>query len=355
MPFEIQSEAELPKLDERAGNHKNEAGNGGPEPFVWIGGTELSAMNVQPPKMIVEKILPAGALTVICAKSKSGKTTLVAELCQAICMGRPALGRYPVTQGPVLYWLADDSNVARFARAWREIAGDVPVRDFNLCVARQPLYPNGLINLEEAVKQFHPVFIAVDSYTEVRSPVGPKTDFVKAEYQDMRRLSEFAASSSAATALIHHSSKAIRLDPFDAMAGSFALGAGADARIVLEKLDATQRLVRIDGRDLDEFQFVYARNASRRLTHVIDGDIAKDWQRINMLASKPGKSSFTTQESAEVFGLSDRQMRRVLSGWEQLGAVIETTRGNYTFENSVIEAVAKCRKGYGGAECQICP
>ena len=63
----------------------------------------------------------------------------------------------------------------------------------------------------------------MDSYTEVRSPVGPKTDFVKAEYQDMRRLSEFAATSTAATALIHHASKAIRLDPFDAMAGSFAV------------------------------------------------------------------------------------------------------------------------------------
>src|SRR4029077_16252045 len=158
----------------------------------------------------------------------------------------------------------------------RQITGDAPVKDFHLSVARQPLYPNGLINLEKAVKQFRPVFIAVDSYTEVRSPVGPKTDFVKAEYQDMRRLSEFAAGSSAATALIHHSSKAIRLDPFDAMAGSFAVGAGADARMVLEKLDGTQRLVRIDGRDLDEFQFVYARNGIRQLFRIIDGDIARD-------------------------------------------------------------------------------
>ena len=348
MPFEIHSETELSKVEERAGNPPNGVGNGEPAPFAWIGGMDLAAMNIQPPRMIVEKILPAGALTVICAKSKSGKTTLIAELAHAICTGRPALGHYAVTQGPVLYWLADDSNVTRFARAWQEITNTKgsPAKDsFHLCVARQPLYPNGLINLEKAIQQYHPVFVAVDSYTEVRSPVGPKTDFVKAEYQDMRRLSEFAASSSAATALIHHSSKAIRLDPFDAMAGSFAVGAGADARMVLERLDGTQRLVRIDGRDLDEFQFVYGRNESRQLFRIIDGDIARDWKRIQMLAGRPDKSSFTTKEAAEVFGLSDRQMRRVLNEWEHLGAVVETIRGNYTFGTVVIEAAAKCPKG----------
>jgi hypothetical protein len=344
MPFEIQSETELPRMDERAASKASS--NGEPIPFTWIAGEELAGMNVQAPKMIVEKILPAAALTVICAKSKTGKTTLIAELAHAICTGRPALGRYAVTQGTVLYWLADDSNVTRFNRAWREITGDVPVKNFQLCVARQPLYPNGLINLEKAIKQFQPVFVAVDSYTEVRSPTGPKTDFVKAEYQDMRRLSEFAASSSAAVALIHHSSKTIRLDPFDAMAGSFAVGAGSDARMVVEKLDGTQRLLRVDGRDLDEFQLVYARNGSRQLFHVIDGNVAGDWQRINLLASKPDKSSFTTKEAAEVFGVTDRQMRRVLNGWEQIGAVIETTRGNYTFENVVIEAATRCPKGH---------
>ena len=142
--------------------------------FSWIGGEELSRMNVQPPKMIIEKILPAGALAVICAKSKSGKTTLIAEFCEAICTGRPALGHYTVIPGPVLYWLADDSNVTRFARAWRELTGDSPVKNFHLSVARQPLYPDGLINLEKAIKEFKPVFVCVDSYTQVRSPTAPK-------------------------------------------------------------------------------------------------------------------------------------------------------------------------------------
>ena len=345
MPFEIRSETELPKLDERAESKPNGAANKGePAPFSWIGGEKLSAMSTERPKMTVEKLLPAGALIVICAKAKSGKTTLIAELAYATCTGRPALGRYAVIQGPVLYWLADDSNVKRFARTWHDVAGNSEIKNFHLCVERQPLYPDGLINLGKAVKEFQPVFIVVDSYTQVRSPTGKNTDFVKAEYLDMRRLSEFAASSGAATALIHHAGKTARLDPFDAIASSFAVGAGTDARMVLEKLDGTQRIARIDGRDLDEFQLVYARDESRQLFHVIDGEVARDWQRINVLASKPDKSSFTTKEAAEVFGLTDRQMRRVLNGWEHLGAVVETSRGNYDFENGIIEAAARCRR-----------
>jgi RecA-family ATPase len=330
MPSDIATEADLENLRTVKG--------ASPAPFSWIDGEELSRMNTEPPKMVIEKILPAGALTVICAKSKSGKTTLITEFCEAICTGRKALGHYSVERGPVLYWLADDSNVTRFSRAWKELTGGVPVKNFQLCVARQPLYPDGLINLEKAVQQFKPAFVCVDSYTEVRSPTGPKTDFVKAEYQDMRRLSEFANASGAAVALIHHAGKTQRADPFDSIASSFAVGAGADARMVVEKLDGTQRLVRLDGRDLDEFQFVYGRDKDRRLYHVIDGAIARDWQRIYQVARKPDCSSFTTKRAAEMFGLGDRQMRRLLVQWEQLEALTETTRGNYTFQHAVLEA-----------------
>jgi hypothetical protein len=74
MRFEVQSESDLSKVEGRAANKLN----GEPTPFCWIGGKELAAMNTQQSKKTVEKILGAGALTVICAKSKSGKTTLIA-------------------------------------------------------------------------------------------------------------------------------------------------------------------------------------------------------------------------------------------------------------------------------------
>jgi len=60
-------------------------------------------------------------------------------------------------------------------------------------VIRPHLYPDGIINFRKAVEQFRPVLIGVDSYTTVRTPHPRGCDFVKAEYDDMRRLSELAA------------------------------------------------------------------------------------------------------------------------------------------------------------------
>jgi hypothetical protein len=129
----------------------------------------------------------------------------------------------------------------------------------------------------------------------------------------MRRLSELAAETGAGIALIHHQSKTKQADPFDAVAGSFAMSAGADGRMVVEKLGDTERLVRGDGRDLDAFLFVYARGEDRRLFHVIDGPAAEHWERIRVIARKHLGSTFSPKEAGEAFGLTDRQARRILT------------------------------------------
>jgi RecA-family ATPase len=319
-----------------------------PPPFVWIGGTELTQMKPRNKQMVVDKILPAGGLTVIASKSKTGKTTLMIEFCYAVSTGRPALGVYPVTQGPVLYWLADDANVGRFAESWRIVSGDVNVENFHLCVMRQRLYPDGIINLRKAAAEFHPVLIVVDSYTTIRTPRANGCDFVKAEYNDMRRLSELAAETCAGTALIHHQSKTRQSDPFDAVAGSYAMSAGSDGRMVVEKLADTERLVRVDGRDLDAFQFVYARAPDRRLFPVIDGPAAEHWDRLHIIARRQQSNSFSTKDAAEAFGLTDRQARRVLVAWEHIGALVEIERGRYLLDNQIIEAAARTAKAGRG-------
>jgi len=315
-----------------------------PEPFHWIGGEELTQMKPRPKQMIVDKILPAGGLTLNASKSKTGKTTLMVEICHSVSTGRPALGHYDVRTGSVLYWLADDANVDRFAESWRIVSGDLRVENFHLCVMRQHLYPDGVINLRKAAEQFRPVLIVVDSYTTVRTPRTKNTDFVKAEYDDMRRLSELAAETGAAVSLIHHQSKTKQSDPFDAVAGSYAMSAGADGRMMVEKLRDTVRLVRVDGRDLDALELVYARGADRRLFHVIDGPAAEHWERLQLIAERQRGSTFTTRDAGEAFGVSDRQARRVLAQWEHIGALVELERGKYSFEGHIVEAAARVRK-----------
>lgn len=340
MKREIVAESDIDAFaNETAGKNGATASLVDPQPLIWIGGAELAEVKPRCKQMVVDKILPAGALALNASKAKTGKTTLMVEICHAVSTGRPALGHYAVTQGPVLYWLADEPNVSRFAEAWRIVSRGEKIENFHLCTTHQHLYPDGIINLHKAVKEFQPVLIVVDSYTTIRTPRTKNTDFVKAEYEDMRRLSDLAAETGSAINLIHHQSKAKQTDPFDSVAGSYAMGAGADGRMVVEKLEDTERLVRIDGRDLDAFEFVYARGADQRLFRVIDGPAAGHWERLRLIARRQ-HSSFAAKDAGETFGVTDRQARRILSQWEHIGALVESERGRYMLDGSIIEAAA---------------
>jgi RecA-family ATPase len=318
-----------------------------PQPFTWIGGKQLAQMVPRSKQMVVDKILPAGSLTINASKAKSGKTTLMIELCHAVSTGRAALGHYPVLAGPVLYWLPDDANVERFSENWRLVTGGLEVENFHLCTTRQNLYPEGIANLRASAERFRPVLIVVDSYTTIRTQRPKGGDFVKAEYDDMRVLSELASETTAAVSLIHHQSKMRQSDPFDAVAGSYAMGAGVDNRMVVEKLEETERLVRVDGRDLDAFALLYARGTDRRLFRVIDGSAAIHWERLRIVERKHRDASFTAKDAGEVFGLTDRQARRILGEWERIEAVSEAERGRYVLAPHVTEAATRLRQAIG--------
>src|ERR1700688_4976326 len=99
---EIVAEVELEAFAEAQSKKPASKPDGGPKPFIWIGGVELTRMEPRLRQMIVENILPAGGLTINSSKAKSGKTTLMVEICHAVATGRPALGHYEVKAGPVL-------------------------------------------------------------------------------------------------------------------------------------------------------------------------------------------------------------------------------------------------------------
>ena len=45
-----------------------------------------------------------------------------------------------------------------------------------------------------------------------------------------------------------------------------------------------------------------------------------------------------------MFGVTDRQARRILTQWEHIGALVEVERGRYSLEAQIIEAAARIRK-----------
>ena len=60
-------------------------------------------------RWLVDGIVPCGALTLVSAAPKVGKSTPMRCLSMAVARGRPWLGR-PAVQGPVLYLCLEDKR-----------------------------------------------------------------------------------------------------------------------------------------------------------------------------------------------------------------------------------------------------
>jgi hypothetical protein len=71
---------------------------------------ELEAMKFPPTSFLVEGIIPAEGLTLLCSKPKFGKSWLAYDLCIGCTMNRMILGDILPAQGEVLYLALEDSK-----------------------------------------------------------------------------------------------------------------------------------------------------------------------------------------------------------------------------------------------------
>jgi predicted transcriptional regulator of viral defense system len=63
-----------------------------------------------------------------------------------------------------------------------------------------------------------------------------------------------------------------------------------------------------------------------------------------MVERKHREASFTAKDAGEVFGVTDRQARRILGDWERFGAASEAERGRYVLAPQVTEAATRLRQ-----------
>ncbi|MDR7400554.1 MAG: AAA family ATPase [Armatimonadota bacterium] len=201
---------------------------------------------------LVDGLLPAGGLSVLVAKPKTGKSTLARALAVAVAQGREFLGR-KVRQGPVLL-LALEERPADVRRHLRQLGlrADDP-----LLVAFE-LGPGQLEQLRAWAAQHKPVLVEVDplvravrvgdmaAYSEVARALGGFVDL--------------AHASGAHLLLVHHAPKISdgRL-PVDAPLGTTAISGAADVVLHLKRTPEGRRFlssVQRVGEDLPEAEVV---------------------------------------------------------------------------------------------------
>jgi hypothetical protein len=303
---------------------------------TWINGADLQHIQEGSQViMAVENILPSAALTLASAKPKAGKTTFAISLCYAVATGKPFLGELRVRQSPVCYWCPDDSNVDRFKRNWANVAAGDPVNNFHLCVMRQQL-PDGFTLLENAITAHKAGLALVDSYTTIRRTA--TGDFVQAEYSDLRTFSEIAVRTGAAIILIHHHAKATSDWGFDNAAGSFAMNASSDVLWSFERLDHSERILHVIGRDIESYDLVYRRDADKQFRKLIDKDAATHWRQLREALDGGLEPSFDAKVLAAALGVSPRQARRIAQQW-LYADVIRRKQGDFALSPDVQKAI----------------
>jgi len=166
------------------------------KPLAVIDGKSLMALDVEPPKFIISRILPTG-LSILSGSPKVGKSWLALWLCQQISKGEP-VWEFDTLKCSVLY-----------------------------------------LALEDTVDRLHFRLSHITEDGSADSYFATKADKLKI-----------------AILLIHHTRKLPDSDPFNTISGSTGLTGSADTMFVLEEAKRTENtaVLHITGRDVQDMQ-----------------------------------------------------------------------------------------------------
>lgn len=170
---------------------------------------ELFALELPPVTYVVDDVLPAGSLTLLAAREKSGKSLQQVDLCCSVALGEPFLDR-AVRQGPALYVPAEenlrDVRARISARLDERRDGPLytlPVNGFTEDRLRLDDLES-LQALHDVIKDCQPAVVCLDPFRELHGLAENDAD---AMGPLLRPLRQIAHETNTALVLAHHMSR----------------------------------------------------------------------------------------------------------------------------------------------------
>lgn len=179
---------------------------------------------------IVEDLLPHGGFSIIVAKPKVGKSTLVRQLAFCVASGSTFLGR-TTSKGRVLYLSLEEKRSE--VRNHFRMLGATREEDIGICFDQTP--ENALEWLREEIDRSAPVLVIIDTLFRF-ARVSDVNDYAKT-LAALDPLLSLARSHSVHVMGVHHARKG---DGFgaDTTLGSTAIFGSVDTAIVLKRTDS---------------------------------------------------------------------------------------------------------------------
>lgn len=222
----------------------------------FISSAELSQKQLEPPRFIVENLIPEG-LTLLVAPSKSFKSWMSLDLAISVATGTKFLNRM-TCQGTALYAALEDSEY-RLKERQEKVFNGRPAPEHLYITRSATNLDNGLIDQLEMFVQKKPdtQLIIIDTFQMVRSMNNSRNAYSK-DYKDCGRLKEFADKHRLAMILVHHTSKFVNeTDPFANINGTTGIMGAADTAIMMTRADKETGFAKmnITGRDIQEEEY----------------------------------------------------------------------------------------------------
>jgi AAA domain len=301
--------------------------------------SDVLALDVPPPSLLIENLLPAAGATLIFGAPKSNKTLVAIQAGIAVASAHSFLDFYRVLEpGPVLLVEQDDPAGAASVKTILQ-RSPVPVAEIPFFLAPRVPFSFGeqfIEWLEGEIVLRKLRLCILDSYTALRGPRGSGVDIVKAEQSDLTMLDELGKRTDCALLIIHHASKgSASLDWSDRAAGTFAMSAATEAQIHLSRFadldtNAPERLVRIRGRHLEGIEMVLRfRKDTLDHEHVLEGGAAPYFPLLLQMRAAFGAQSFGAKELSHVTGVSRATAHRQIDRLFRSGALTKRGFGEY--------------------------
>jgi len=203
------------------------------------------------PPMLIEGFLPDRSLFLLAGKPKAGKSFLALDIADAVCEGRPVLGRFRVNRaGPVVYLGMEDGEIEIVKRLRQRGVGDEDGRRLYYITDSFILTdPDNMAEFRSEVQRMAPSLIVIDTAAEA---LGIRDWLNRSEIIDkvgpIRRLAREICS----VLLVAHNRKADG-DGGDEIAGSNAFAGAVDGWISAQRVERMangnrRMFLRIEGR-----------------------------------------------------------------------------------------------------------
>jgi hypothetical protein len=219
-------------------------------------GAWLSRQTFPPLRHAIDGLIPEG-YSLLVGAPKIGKSFLVLDLALAKSSGGRALGRLPVTTGPVLYLALEDGDRRMQSRA-RMLRGDVPLpAEFEYIVKVSPTTVMDVIEEWLSMHGDEQPLVILDTLGKVMPPSANGETTYQRDYRVGSQLKAMIDAAAGGSLVVnHHDRKAMSSDFVDAVSGTHGLAGAADTTIVVTRDRLSEDgLVRVTGRDVREGQY----------------------------------------------------------------------------------------------------